>query len=130
MNKQKLIERLEDVIAVEDITASSKSSFNERLMKSHYLLAKLYIKEGNAEVAYSHFAEAKKQFDKISLMLDTLRSVNPVFVQDIRRDYETYKKSVENFKETESPLVKKFNHYAQKMINLGFDLILRFSDKY
>ncbi len=64
MNTQKMIQKIEGV--VRDRTPTYVSLNNPRadkkLMQAHYLLAKLYGRDGNPTEAHAHFREAEHEF--------------------------------------------------------------------
>lgn len=64
MNTQKMIQKLEGVVKDRTPTYVTMDSpkADKKLMQAHYLLAKLYGREGNPTEAHAHFREAEHEF--------------------------------------------------------------------
>lgn len=64
MNTQRLIQKLEGVVRerTPQYVSLSNPQYDKKLMKAHYLLARIYGKEGNTKQAHSHFREAEHEF--------------------------------------------------------------------
>lgn len=64
MNTQKMIQKLEGVVRDRTPTYVSLNNpkADKKLMQAHYLLAKLYGRDGNPTEAHAHFREAEHEF--------------------------------------------------------------------
>src|SRR3989338_11313865 len=64
MNTQRLIVNLERIVRerTPEYESLDHPRFDEKLLKAHYLLARLHSRQSNTEWAHSHFRKAESEF--------------------------------------------------------------------
>jgi len=118
MNTQRMIEQLEGVVRNRTSTYVSLNNpkADKKLMQAHYLLAKLYGREGNPTEAHAHFRETEHEFFNMC----RAETQEPKYISG---GLEGFRK----FREQERKTEKKLEGYRAKLFSIankiGYDTI-------
>ena len=113
MDTEKTIERLERIVRerTPQYVSINEPRYDEKLMKTHYLLAKLYEREGNTSEAHDHLRQAEHEFFSMC-------EVETQKQQYISGGLEEFRKFIEQERKTE----KRLEHYRGKLLGIANEI--------
>ena len=88
----------------------SNPQYDEKLMKAHYLLAKLYGREGITTQAHAHFRDAENEF------FDMCR------VRTKQPDYVSGDKGFRRLREINRRIERELEHYKGKLFGIANEI--------
>lgn len=111
MDRREMIKKLEIVVQkrTPQYTKFNNPSFDEKLMKAHYLLAEIYASQGNSGEARSHLKEAEYEF------INMCR----VETQKSKDKYFSGKEGFRKLKEEERKTEKRLESYKGKLFDVA-----------
>ena len=111
MNTKKVIQKLEDFVKARtpEYVHSNKPKFDEKLLKAHYLLAKLYARDKDTMThAHVNLQYAENEFRNMCLV----RTKQPAYISG---DLEEFKIFIEQRTKTE----KELESYKNKLLKIA-----------
>jgi hypothetical protein len=122
MNKYNLIERLKQTVVERTPSHDNfdeKYTYDEKLMKTHYLIAKLYLQERNIVQARIYLGNAERQLVYFNKTLQ--KKIKPIDMEEEKKskcppyDLEIILEKARKRKKNED----KFDRWSKKIFNLG-----------
>ena len=117
MNTKRTIEKLEGIVKARtpEYVSISNPQFDEKLLKAHYLLAKLYARNKNTTQARAHLKHAEYEFSNMC-------QVRTMQKEYISGGLEGFRK----FREQERQTEKELEFYKNKLLGIaqkiGYDI--------
>ena len=116
MDTQRIIQKLECVVRVGiPLISLNVPKFDEKLLKAHYLLARLYGDKGDTSEAHSHLRQAEHEFFNMC----RVETEELIYISGGLEGFR-------QFREQERKTEKRLEHYRRKLFDIankiGYDV--------